>query len=196
MADAQIETLTELLDAVEERNRADGGLSMGVIGDIAGDRAFGAMILLPALVTVSPLSGIPTVPTMVGIIVMLLSAQLALGRREPWLPKRLANARLSSERVHKVLGFMRRPAGWIDRVVRPRLRFVTSSIALRGAALICFLTAATMPPLEILPFMATTAGLVISIFALAITLRDGLLMILGLAATGGMAYAAWALVAG
>ena len=44
--------------------------------------------------------------------------------------------------------------------------------------------------------MATTAGLVISIFALAITLRDGLLMILGLAATGGMAYAAWALVAG
>ena len=196
MADAQFETLSGLLDAVEERNRADDGLSMDVVGDIAGDRAFGAMILLPALVTVSPLSGIPTVPTMVGVIVMLLSAQLVLGRREPWLPKRLAGARLSSERVHKVLRFMRRPAGWIDRVVRPRFRFATSSLGLRGAALICFVTAATMPPLEILPFMATTAGLVISIFALAITLRDGLLMIVGLLATGGMAYAAWTLLAG
>ncbi|MCM2503077.1 exopolysaccharide biosynthesis protein [Aureimonas altamirensis] len=196
MADAQFETLSGLLDAVEERNRADGGLSMGVIGDIAGDRAFGAMILLPALVTVSPLSGIPTVPTMVGVIVMLLSAQLVLGRSEPWLPKRLAGARLSSDRVHKVLRFMRRPVGWIDRVVRPRFRFATSSLGLRGAALICFVTAATMPPLEILPFMATTAGLVISIFALAITLRDGLLMIVGLLAAGGMAYAAWTLLAG
>lgn len=196
MADAQFETLSELLDEVDLRNRADGGLSMDVIGDIAGDRAFGAMILLPALVTVSPLSGIPTVPTMVGVIVMLLSAQLILGRREPWLPARFAQARLSSERVQKALRFMRRPAGWIDRVVRPRLRFATSSLALRGAALVCFLTAATMPPLELLPFMATTAGLVISIFALAITLRDGLLMVVGLLAFGGMAYAAWSLATG
>ena len=45
---------------------------------------------------------------------------------------------------------------------------------------------ATMPPLEILPFLATTAGAALTMFGLALIARDGLMALIGMAFTGGL----------
>lgn len=180
------DSLSELLDKLEEASGQANGVSIETVQDLAGENAFGPIILLPGLLAVSPLSGIPTVPSLIGLIVALISIQLVIGRKTFWLPDRIATARLSGERVSKALRFLRPMARGIDKVVKPRLAFATRNWAVRGAALICFLAGVTMPPLEILPFLATTAGLVLTLFGLAITLRDGVLMILGLLTFFGM----------
>lgn len=184
------DSLNELLDRVEER--APGGISIDTVQSLAGRGAFGPLILLPGLLAVSPLTGIPTVPTILGIIVAILSFQLMIGRDEIWLPERVRRARLNEERTRKALSFLRPIARQVDKVIKPRLSFATHAGMQRAAALICFLVAITMPPLEILPFLATTAGIVLTIFGLAITIRDGVLMIVGLCVffggLGGLAY--------
>ncbi|MFD2237533.1 exopolysaccharide biosynthesis protein [Aureimonas populi] len=174
------QSLMELLDTIEERARGDGEVSLDTIQDMAGENAFGPVILVPGLLAVSPLTGIPTIPSIIGLLVALISIQLVVGRRKLWLPRRMSGAALNRSRVEKAISFLRPIARWVDKGVGPRLSFATEEWAVRGAALICFLVAITMPPLEIVPFLATTAGLVISLFGLAITLRDGVLMIFGL----------------
>ena len=169
-------TLSELLAAVREQS-TDGGLSVAALQEMAGARAFGPLVLLPALLAVTPLSGIPTVPSILGTLIMLVSAQAIVGRRSVWLPRRLSNASVDRRRVETALGYVEPVARRIDRVVRRRLVFATEGIGLRLAAAVCFITAATMPPLEIMPFAATSAGSVIAIFGLAVTLHDGLLML-------------------
>lgn len=180
------QSLTALLDAIGARARDEEGVSMSVIQDMAGANVFGPAILLPGLLAVSPLTGVPLVSSAIGAIVALVSAQLVLGRRDIWLPRRMAEAKLGAPGVGRALGFLRPLARGIDRVVKPRLAFATGAWAMRGAALICLLVAVAMPLMEIVPFLATAAGVVISTFGLAITLRDGALMIAGLAVFAGL----------
>lgn len=187
----EFETLSDLLAAVRERNSGAGRLSVAELQDLAGPRAFGPLLLLPGMIAVTPLSGIPTLPTMLGILVMLISGQIVLGRRELWLPRRLSRAGIDRAHVRKALDYAERPAGFIDRVVRRRLVFATEGLGLRLGAAVCFLTAATMPPLEILPFLATSAGSVITVFGLAITVHDGVLMLAAVALLAALAVAGY-----
>lgn len=192
----QFDTLGELLDAVEQEASDAGSMSVGRIQAMAGHRAYGPLLLLPGLVAVTPLSGIPTIPSIIGVIVVIVSAQLAVGRLQVWLPARLRDAALSGDRVRRGLRFARPVARAVDRVVHRRLPVLTGTASLRIAAAICMVVGATMPPLEILPFMATSAGLIITLYGLALTVHDGVLiiaahavviavLIAGMAALGG-----------
>src|SRR5690606_33358363 len=149
----QFDTLGDLLDAVEQEAATSGSMSVGQIQAMAGRRAYGPLLLLPGLLAVSPLSGIPTVPSIIGMIVALVSGQLLFGRLQVWLPARLRNAALGEDKVRQGLRFARPVARWVDRVVHRRLSALTGPVSLRIAAALCMLVAATMPPLEILPFM-------------------------------------------
>ena len=178
------DTLGDLLDAVAGRTEGGRPISVAELQDIVGSRAFGPLLLLPGLLAVTPVSGIPTVPSLIGIVVMIVSAQVALGRRDVWLPQRLARGTVRGDRLEKALRFARPAARVVDKVVRRRLVFATEGLGLRLAALACLLTAITMPPLEIMPFAATGAGAVIAAFGLAITVHDGLLMLAAVALLG------------
>lgn len=195
-SDGQFDTLCELLDAVESEAAASGSISFGQVQEMSGRRSYGPLLLLPGLVAVSPLSGIPTVPSIIGAIVAIVSAQLLAGRSRVWLPRRLRDAALGKDKVTRGLRFARPVARAVDRVVHRRLPALTEASSLRIAAAACLLVGATMPPLEILPFMATSAGAIISLYGLALTVHDGVLVIAahalvvavalgGLAALGG-----------
>lgn len=195
-SERQFDTLCELLDAVGQEAEASGSMSFGQVQDLAGRRSYGPLLLLPGLVALSPLSGIPTVPSIIGAIVSLVSAQLLAGRSRVWLPRRLRDAALGKDKVTRGLRFARPVARAVDRVVHRRLPALTEASSLRVAAAACLLVGVTMPPLEILPFMATSAGAIISLYGLALTVHDGVLVIAahalvvavalgGLAALGG-----------
>jgi len=173
-------TLTEMLDRLEFAERDNDQVKVDAMLDIIGRRSFGPLLLLPGLLVLSPLSGVPGVPSLAGLMVLLLSVQLLIGRQHFWMPQWLLNRCVPHHRLQQAMRFMRPVARWIDRLLRQRLTFLVESYAVYFVAAMCSLVALTMPPLELLPFAATSAGVAITAFGLALIGRDGLMALVAL----------------
>jgi hypothetical protein len=63
---------------------------------------------------------------------------------------------------------------------------LTGKVGTYVIALVCILVAATMPPLELIPFAATAAGAALTAFGLSLIAHDGVMVLiaLGVTATG------------
>ncbi len=85
---AGIRSLSDILDALEEAGGED-HVSVRDILDEVGVRSFAPTILVPALILVSPLSGIFGLPTIGAIFIFLITAQKLAGRRHVWRPARI-----------------------------------------------------------------------------------------------------------
>lgn len=139
------------------------------------ERAFGLFLLVLALPCCIPfLYGIPQI---VALPLMFVSVQIVLGRKTPWLPKKLGARTISTEGVHNLA---RRAEPWLVRIEafsRPRLSVLTHSPADRavGLALILF-SASIMVPL---PGTNTVPGFAVVIVSMGLLQRDGILVILG-----------------
>lgn len=169
-----------------------------------GDRGFGLMLLLLSLPNIIPLP-IPGISTITGIPVMFFAAQLCLGKERVWLPRWLAERQLpmSSLRplIQKSLPVLRK----LEKVIRPRLDTLTTRRFERlagGIMLMLALLIALPIPLGNLPL-----GIAMAVLALAITERDGLVMIIGwlftvialcyfVALISGYAWILWKLISG
>jgi hypothetical protein len=109
---------------------------------------------------------------------------MLLMRPHPWLPKRLLRYSFSRERLTKTVEKARPFARWTEKVVGPRLSFLTDPPFLNVVAGVCVLLALLFFPLNIIPFAVAAPSAAVLLFGLAITARDGLLVLVGLAATG------------
>src|SRR5690606_19347672 len=74
------ENLEQLLERIEQADDDAGGrVSVGALLDAVGHRSFGAILLAAGLFTVLPgPADIPGVPTLVGVLVLLVSGQILL----------------------------------------------------------------------------------------------------------------------
>ncbi|HSJ95923.1 MAG TPA: exopolysaccharide biosynthesis protein [Myxococcota bacterium] len=184
--------LETLLDRIEQAVEGD-RVSLREIFEMVGRRSFGPLLLLAGLVTVSPGVGdVPGVPTIFGIFVVLISVQLLLHRDHFWLPDWLLRRSVSKKTLCKALGWMRRPARAVDRVLRPRLVPVTQAAGHRAIAAMCLAIGLAMPAMEIVPLSANGAGAALTGFGLALIAQDGLVAIVAFAASlvtfGAVAY--------
>jgi hypothetical protein len=105
------------------------------------------------------------------------------GREHFWLPGWLLNRSLQSEKLEKAARVLRRPARFIDRLLRPRLQAFASQPATYAIAVMSLCVAAAMPFLEVVPFSANIGGAALAAFGLALISRDGLLALLALGLT-------------
>lgn len=151
-------------------------VTLGWILDHLHERAFGLFLLILALPCCIPfLYGIPQV---VSLPLMFISAQIASGRRAPWLPKRLAARSVTKsglERLSKRAGpWLRR----IEAISHPRLRALTCAPGDQfvGLALVLF-SASIMVPL---PGTNTVPGFAVVVIAMGLLQRDGILVLLGM----------------
>jgi hypothetical protein len=167
--------LGALIDKVEQRVDAGERISIGMIQQVAGQRAAGPMLLFPALIVVSPLSIIPGLPTMVGINTILVAGQVLLGREQIWLPKWLTERCLPAKYAERLLGYLKPVSRTVDAVAKPRWSSLLGEPLRRVGAGVCVLVGLIMPLLEFIPFTSTWAGAIIATFGLAVTARDGLL---------------------
>ncbi|WP_269537649.1 exopolysaccharide biosynthesis protein [Cerasicoccus fimbriatus] len=179
--------LSEMLDRLEY-NGSEDKVTIASMMDSVGRRGFGPLMLIPGLIAMSPLSGIPTLPSILGVMVVLIAGQLLIGKKVFWLPRKILDRSVDKEKFDKGIGAVRPVARFVDKLIGPRLTFLTQGPAVYATALICVVVGATMPPLEILPFLATTAGSVLTIFSLSLIARDGLLALIGYTLTGGLIY--------
>ncbi|UDF28431.1 UNVERIFIED_ORG: exopolysaccharide biosynthesis protein [Roseateles sp. XES5] len=135
-----------------------------------------AFLSLPFLFPVS----IPGVSTVFGAGIVLISAAITLNRL-PWLPEKVADRRLESDKLRPVLQrgvtFLRK----IDRFFKPRMTGLTSGAVMNRVNGLVLMGAGVllMAPLGLIPFSNTLPGIAILLLAAGISQRDGLVVIAG-----------------
>ncbi|MEM7490242.1 MAG: exopolysaccharide biosynthesis protein [Pseudomonadota bacterium] len=169
--------LTAIIDDVTALCRG-GEVAVGPLAAAFGRAGLLPLILLPALIAVSPISIIPLVPTFCGLLIALTALQMAVGRRSLWLPRWLARRALPADRVAEGLRRLRPAAAWLDRRTRRRLSVLTLPPMTLSVALACVVCGLAMPFLELVPMSATLLGATILLMALGLLVRDGLLILL------------------
>ncbi|WP_149194636.1 exopolysaccharide biosynthesis protein [Luteimonas suaedae] len=185
---ATIAGLEDLLERLAEAARREGQVSVAEMLAAAGQRSFGVLLLVPGLIVLSPLSGMPGLPTAVAVLVLLVAVQLLCRRHHVWLPEWALRRSVSTGLLQRAVRILRPVARVVDRLTRPRLRVLADAegLALYPIALLCLLIALTMPPLELIPFANSVAGAALTAFGLALVTRDGLLALVAgaICATG------------
>ncbi len=182
--DPEIADLSQLLGRIGNAARDSDRVSLRAITEELGSRSFGPLLLLAGLVILTPIVGdIPGVPTLMAMIVLLVAGQLLIGHRHLWLPRWLLDRSVTRDKVDTALGWMWRPARFIDRILRPRLKVFVTGPGVYAIALVCVVIAAATPPMEIVPFTANGAGIALTAFGLALIAKDGLVALVALAFT-------------
>lgn len=173
----------DILDNLDELAENNDHVSAGQVMQAFGTRTFGPAIMVPALLEITPIGAVPGVPTFLAVIVILVAAQKMLGRRSLWLPGIIADRRVSGAKLTKSTDKLRPIAGFMDKHFHGRLERLTHAPFSQLAAGIVCLLCLTVPFLEVLPFASSVPMLAIAGFGLAVLVRDGLLMIIALAAS-------------
>ncbi len=171
------QSVGNVFDHLDESARQRDEVSVDDIVKALGDRSYGPFLIVPALLELSPIGGVPGVPTVLATIIILFAGQMVFGREHFWMPQLLSERSVSANRLKKATQKMRPLVGWLDRWFHGRLPMLTTGPFIRIAAVACIILALTVPPLELIPFASSAPMAAIAMFGLALLVRDGALMI-------------------
>jgi hypothetical protein len=178
-----------LRDVAEDDGRER--VSMGDLLDTFRERAFGALIFIFAAPNAIPIP-VPGLSALLGAPLVLLTAQLLIGREKPWLPAFIRNRSFARGEFATVVG---RIVPWLERgerLVRPRLLVLTEPLGERLIGLAALLLALLL--FSPLPFGNMLPGLGLALFGIGLIERDGFAIIAGaLAGAAGLALVSGAL---
>lgn len=106
---------------------------------------------------------------------LILAAQMALGRRSPWLPKRIAQFEFPNWLTQTLLANLQRVTKVVEKITRPRLRHLANNPHIWRINGLCI---AWLTVLLILPIPFTNPIPTIGILLLVVAMleADGLLM--------------------
>lgn len=172
--DGRHPALSELLARIaadETRER----VSIGDLLELAGDRAFGALLFVFALPNVVPTP--PGTSALLGLPLVLLAIQFALGRKTPWLPKVVTQRSIARSDLAAMTRRINPMLQRVERVLKPRLGLFVTPPAERLLGL-------TMVLLAVLIFLPIPLGnivpaIAICLIALSLIEHDGLVVALG-----------------
>lgn len=162
-------------------------VTLGEMLAIVDRRSFGAVMLLLGFVSVSPLTIIPGGNWLVASVTLLIAGQMLFGRRHPWLPRRLVEAKFSRAFLAKAVKAGREAAHVADRYTQPRLTFLTRPPFEFLTALACVLAALVTFPLGLIPLGPVLPGIALILLGIGMTARDGVFLMLSVGALAGSA---------
>ncbi len=177
----KIENFQQLLDQIGQVSENSDRVSLSIVIEAVGNRSFGSLLVMAGVLLVSPLSGIPGMPTIMGIFLLLIAVQLLFRRKHFWLPRWLMKRSVAGPKLYKAVNWLRPPARFIDRWLRPRLTVFISGMCLYLIVITCLAIAVSLPVMELLPFSASTAGAVLTLFGLSLVAHDGFIGLLAFA---------------
>ena len=172
------ESLLELLDAIQPTGD-EARVSLRDVLERIGVRSFPAVILMPAVLLVSPISGIPGTPTLGALVIMICAVQALFGRHHLWLPDILMRRTIAAERLQKGVEWLRKPAGWMDRHSQGRLCILTSGPFRLFGFVASIAIAASWPVLELLPFVTSFGAGSVAMIMFGMMTRDGAYVLAG-----------------
>jgi hypothetical protein len=163
-------------------------LTLGDLVDVLDERGFALVLMLLLFPSALP---IPTggVTHVFEIGAVLVVAQMIVGRRELWLPRRVADHQLGDTFRGKALPAVIKRVRWLEQFARPRLERVLSTrvtSSVLGVALLLFVAGAFVAP----PFtgLDTLPSLGVVVVCLGLVFSDAVIVGAGLVVgTGGIA---------
>lgn len=174
---------------------AEQPLTLGDVLSETSERGFSLVIALLVLPFLFPMP--PGLTGPFGVACLLLSLQMLLGRRSPWLPKKIATYQFPRRFAQIILHNLRRVTRLLEKITRPRLTKIAShALTWRFNGLcISWLTLLLISPV---PFTNPIPTVGILLFAVASLESDGLLICICYVMTalitvlfGLIAYAVW-----
>lgn len=173
---SSVRGVVDRLDAVSHRD----WLTLRDIVEAFGPASFLPLMMVPALLVVSPLSGIPVFSSICGLTIAFIATQLVLNREHVWLPDLLMRRRINGARMHLALERLRGFADWLDRNARDRLSFLVLPPLRLIPELLCVLCGLAMPFLELVPFSSSILGTAVALMAVGFLAADGLFVLFGM----------------
>lgn len=185
--------LVDILEQMKENTKGD-EVTLEDTLDSLNSRSFGPLLLVPAIMAVSPIGAIPGMSIVTGCVLMLIAVQMVFSSGRPWLPQKLLNFSFSRETLTSGIDKSLPWAKWLEGFTDSRLQTITRSPFHYVIAVIVAFMALLFIPLAFLPFAVAIPGTAIALLALGMTVRDGVLVVLGFViscAAIGVAIYAW-----
>lgn len=138
-----------------------------------GDRAFGPTLLICALPEALPLP-VVGMSAFVGIPLMLVSTQLMIGFRQPWLPRWILNRPFKRKHFERLVCKAFRHLEKLERFLKPRWQFFTNPAFERliGLLLVVLAVIIALP----IPFGNMLPAIAIVLICLGMIEKDGLVL--------------------
>ncbi|MCR9294732.1 MAG: exopolysaccharide biosynthesis protein [bacterium] len=162
---------------------ADSDVTVGKILDEIAHRGFGPLLLVPALMSISPVGAIPGMSVVSGSLIVILAVQMLLNFQHPWIPNKLESIQIPRKKLDSAVGRLRPWAKRISLWLRPRWEIVFERPLYYLAPMVMVVLALMYFPLALVPMGVFLPGVANTLFAVGLTVRDGLLMTLGFVAT-------------
>ena len=189
------DSVNGILDELDKAASGGDEVSVGDVAEVFGSRGAAPFLIVPPILVISPLGGIPVLPTLMALLVAIFAAQIAWGRKDPRIPGFLARRTVDARKLTDSTDRMRPVADRLDRWFHDRLSALTTDRVQRVAMVLVLVLCAMVPPLELLPFAAGMPMAAVLLFGLALLFRDGLLMAVAFAASvAAIGAAAWFLI--
>jgi hypothetical protein len=171
----------EPISAVLSRTLRSGDATIGSLVDEFEEKAFALIFVL--------LLGVPALPLPTGgathvfeVIVVLVAAQLVVGRSRIWLPERWRGLALGGSAQQRFIRGLLRVVTFLERFSKPRLAFLfrlrIARIGFGLAIMVASVAAFLAPPFSGLDTLPAMGGVLI---ALGVLLEDVAIVMLGAA---------------
>lgn len=174
---AEVKDLGTLLRSLEDRTSGE-QVSVEAMLNAVGRRSYGPILLLLGFIALSPLTVIPGANWLVALIILLMAGQILFGKKYPWLPSRVLNFEFPRSALIQGIEIAEPYVSQIDRFLKPRLAILTEPPFVQLVALVCIGAALITFPLGLIPFGPLLPSLTVLLFGLALTARDGVVLIL------------------
>ena len=180
----QVHNLRSLLHSLETRTTGD-EVTIADLLDAVGRRSYGPVLLLLGFIAISPLTLVPGANWLVALVTLIFAMQIVLGLKYPWLPRRALKVSFPRKYLLTGINSAEKHVYVVDQILKPRLIFLTQIPFINIAALVCVAAALITFPLGLVPFGPLLPGLTILFFGLALTARDGVVVLLAMGSLAG-----------
>jgi hypothetical protein len=166
--------LRRVLESLSE----DKPLTLGLIVEATGERAFGVLMAFMALPFITPIP-VPGLSIPFGLALFLLGLQLAIRKNRPWLPQRMLGYRLPQKFGKRLIQFLARVFKPLERVIGPRLLFMQNPVAMVLVGLALCIDGILLAFLPAIPGSNFIPAWMALIKILGITEEDGISLLAG-----------------
>jgi hypothetical protein len=155
-------------------------VSVGDIADLLGSRSTGGLLLVFALPVALPIP-MPGISAVFGVILVLLSIQLAMGLSHVWIPGFLSRQCIPADKFKHIVDVSVPILRRMERAVWPRWQSLIPDWIKIPVGMTCIvLSLVVMLPI---PFGNVVPSFAIALFALALIQQDGVVLAIGFATT-------------
>jgi hypothetical protein len=151
-------------------------LSLGeMLARVEGEDGVGPVLLVLTLPVMLPLP--PGFSMVLALPLLVVAPQIIVGRRKIWLPKFLARQKIKREALVKLVRRLLPLVERAEKVVRPRLGFLTTGVGASLVGVACTLIAIVL--VLPIPFANLVPSLALGAFSVGLTRKDGLFVLGG-----------------